>query len=59
MKTMLARTVLALRYVVSGRRRLGRYRHADAHRGSHPDRYTGLDRHYVPTPHHFPGAGGV
>jgi hypothetical protein len=60
MKTMLVRTARLLRDTVSGRRRLERYGHPEAHRHQH-NRDAGLAHHYIPTTPQVPvsGPGGM
>ncbi|MDX6355009.1 MAG: hypothetical protein QOF98_1912 [Streptomyces sp.] len=54
MKSFFGRAFTWLRDTVSGRRRLARYNHPGAHRGSAPDRDAMLAKHHRPTDI-FPG----
>jgi hypothetical protein len=54
MKSFFGRAFSRLRDTVSGRRRLARYNHPDAHRHSAPDRDTGIVEHYRPSSQQIP-----
>ncbi|ARP68598.1 hypothetical protein LK07_01115 [Streptomyces pluripotens] len=59
MQISLTRAAALLRDVVSGRRRVEKYSHAEAHRNHH-NRDAGLAHHYIPTAPQLPigGVGG-
>ncbi|GGS93845.1 hypothetical protein [Streptomyces cinerochromogenes] len=56
MKTLLIRTTMLVRDTVSGRRRLKRYTHPEAHRRNH-HRDAHLAYHYIPTAQQIPVTG--
>ncbi|MEU3830247.1 hypothetical protein GT045_05190 [Streptomyces sp. SID486] len=61
MRNLLTRGAELVRAVVSGRRRLAKYDHPEAHRRAHPHRDAGLAYHYVPSAQQIPvsGSGGM
>ncbi|MFF9765341.1 hypothetical protein ACIGXF_20600 [Streptomyces sp. NPDC053086] len=61
MRTLLTRGTNLVRDIVSGRRRLRKYDHPEAHRLGHHNRDARLAYHYIPTAQQIPvsGPGGL
>ncbi|MEU7410264.1 hypothetical protein AB0B40_13230 [Streptomyces sp. NPDC042638] len=57
MQTLLTRGISVVRDIVSGRRRLRKYGHPDAHRPAHHHRDAHLAHHHIPTGQQIPASG--